>query len=60
MDEQQPDVFVVRVWEPAAPLPGHELPLLRGVVEHVGTREQLAFVGGDYLLAFLTRKSEAP
>lgn len=53
-------VFLVRVWEPAGPMQGHEQPLLRGVVEQVGTREQAVFVGGEYLVAFLTRLCEQP
>lgn len=52
--------FTVRIWEAARPLPGQEQPILRGVVEHVASGECSVFVGGEYLVAFLTRRCEEP
>lgn len=52
--------FTVRIWEAPKPLPGQDQPLLRGVVEHVGSGDASVFVGGEYLVAFVTRRCEEP
>lgn len=52
-------VFVVRIWESAEPLPAVDEAVLRGVVERVGSGEQAAFVGGDQLLSFISRRPPA-
>jgi hypothetical protein len=52
------DVFVIRVWEQPRSVAGPGQPVLLGAVEHLGSREASAFVGGDVLVDFLTRRCE--